>query len=120
MGFPCAIHQVLLTGPPLSSFGLADLALDRAMLGLASWELLAIMVILQDCQDQLMAKAERRNPIATRFLDLSHSEAAEMFVLDSSLLADKLRDSTRPMFNQLNEFIDDGETSARLAPSRTD
>ena len=56
----------------------------------------------------------------TRFPDLSHSEAAEMFMSDSSLLADKLGDSTRLMFNQLNEFIGGGETSVRPAPSNTD
>ena len=83
MGFPHAIRQVLLMGPPTSSHGLPDLALDGAMLGFASRELLAITAILRDRQDQLVAEAERRNPIATRFLDLSHLEAAEMFVSDT-------------------------------------
>ena len=120
MGFPCAIRQVLLMGPPTSSHGLPDLALDGVMLGLASRELLAIMAILRDHQDQLVAKAERRNPITTRFPDLSRSEAAEMFVLDSSLLADRLGDSRRPMFEQLDEFVSGGEGSTGLTPDRTD
>ena len=67
-----------------------------------------------------MAKVERRNPIATRFPDLSHSEAAEMFVADSSLLADGLRDSRRPMFEQLDEFVSRGEGSTGPTPDRTD
>ena len=120
MGFPRAIRQVLLMGPPTSSHGLPDLALDGAMLGLASRELLAITVILQDRRDQLIAEAEQRNPIATRFPDLSHSEAAEMFVSDSSLLANELRDSTGSLFDQLNKFVGGKETSMRPAPSRTD
>ena len=119
MGFPYAIRQVLLMGPPSSSFGLPDLALDGAMLGLASWELV-IMAILWDRRDQLVAKAERRNPITTRFPDLSRLEAVEMFVLDSSLLANELGDSTGLLFDQLSEFIGGKETFARLAPSRTD
>ena len=120
MGFPHAIRQVLLMEPPSSSFGLPDLALDGAMLGLASRELLAITAILQDRRDQLVAKAERRNPIATRFPDLPHSEAAEMFVADSSLLADKLGDSRSPMFDQLDEFVSGGEGSTGPTPDRTD
>ena len=120
MGFPHAIRQVLLMGPPSSSFGLTDLALDGAMLGLASRELLAITAILQDRRDQLVAEAERRNPIATRFPDLSHSEAAEMFVTDSSLLADKLRDSRRLMFDQLNKFVSGGVGSTVPTPDRMD
>ena len=120
MGFPHAIHQVLLMGPPSSSFSLPDLALDGAMLGLASWELLVITAILRDCRDQLIAKAERRNPIVTRFPDLSHSEAAEMFVSDSSLLADGLGDSRRPMFEQLDEFVSGREGSSGPTPDRTD
>ena len=107
MGFPRAIRQVLLMGPPTSSHGLPDLALDRAMLGLASQELLAITAILRDHRDQLVAEVERRNPIATRFPDLSCLEAVEMFVSDSSLLADGLGDMRRPMFEQLNEFVAD-------------
>ena len=120
MGFPRAIRQVLLMGPPTSSHGLPDLALDGAMLGLASRELLAITVILRDRSDQLVAEAERRNPIATRFPDLSRSEAAEMFVSDSSLLADGLGDSRRPMFEQLDEFVSGGEGSSGPTPDRTD
>ena len=121
MGFPRAIHQVLLMGLPTSSHGLPDLALDGAMLGLTSRELLAITATLQDHRDQLVAEAEQRNPIATRFLDLSHSEAAEMFVLDSSLLADRLRDSSRPMFEQLDKFVSSGgEGSSVPTPDRTD
>ena len=120
IGFPRAICQVLLMGPLTSSHGLPDLALDGAMLGLVSRELLAITAILQDCWDQLVAKAERRNPIATRFLDLSYLEAAEMFVLDSSLLADGLGDSTRPMFEQLDEFVSGEEGSSGPTPNRTD
>ena len=120
MGFPHAIHQVLLMGSLMSSHGLPDLALDGAMLGLASRELLAITAILRDRRDQLVAEAERRNPIATRFPDLSCSEAAEMFVSDSSLLADGLEDSRRPMFEQLDEFVSGGEGSTGLTPDRTD
>ena len=120
MGFPCAIHQVLLMGPPSSSHGLPDLALDGAMLGLASRELLAITAILRDRWDQLMTEAEQRNPIVTRFPDLSRSEAAEMFVLDSSLLADGLGDSRRPMFEQLDEFVSGEEGSSGPTPNRTD
>ena len=120
MGFPRAIRQVLLMGPPTSSHGLPDLALDGAMLGLASRELLAIMEILQDHWDQLVAEAEQRNPIATRFPDLSRSEAVEMFIAASSLLADKLGDSRRPMFDQLNEFVSDREGSMGPTPDRTD
>ena len=120
MGFPRAICQVLLTGLPLSSFRLPDLALDGIMLGLVSQELLAITVILWDCQDQLVAKAERRNPIATRFPDLSCSEAAEMFIADGGLLADELRDSRRPMFNQLDKFMSGREGSMEPTPDRTD
>ena len=120
MQFPRAIHQVLLMWPQSSSFGLADLALDGAMLGLVSQELLAIMAIIWDRQDQLIAEAEQRNPIATRFPDLSRVEAVEMFVADSSLLADKLRDLRRPMFDQLNEFMSGREGSTGLTPDRTD
>ena len=105
MGFLRAIHQVLLMGPPTSSHGLPDLALDGAMLGLASQELLAITAILWDHQDQLVAEVEQRNPIVTRFPDLSRLEAAEMFVVDSSLLVDRLGDSRRPMFEQLDKFV---------------
>ena len=120
MGFPRAICQVLLMGLPTSSHGLPDLALDGVMLGLVSWELLAITAILRDRQDQLVAEAEQRNPIATRFPDLSRVEAVEMFVADSSLLADKLRDLRRPMFDQLNEFMSGREGSTGLTPDRTD
>ena len=120
MGFPRAIHQVLLMGPPTSSHGLPDLALDGVMLGLVSRELLAITEILWDRWDQLVAEAEQRNPIATRFPDSSHLEAAEMFVADSSLLADRLRDSRRLMFEQLDEFMSGGEGSTVLTPDRTD
>ena len=120
MGFPRAIRQVLLMGPPMSSHRLPDLALDGAMLGLASRELLVITAILRDRWDQLVAEAEWRNPIMTRFPDLSHSEAAEMFVLDSSLLADGLGDSRRPMFKQLDEFVSGGEGSSGPTPDRTD
>ena len=90
------------------------------MLGLASRELLAITAILRDRQDQLVTKAERRNPIATRFPDLSCSEAVGMFVMDSSLLADKLGDSRRPMIDQLDEFMNRGEGSLVPAPDRMD
>ena len=90
------------------------------MLGLASRELLAITAILWDRWDQLIAEAEWRNPITTRFPDLSHSEAAEMFVLDSSLLVDELRDSRRPMFDQLDEFVNGGESATGPTPDRMD
>ena len=120
MGFLRAVCQVLLTGPPSSSFRLANLALDGAMLGLMSQELLAITVILRDHQDQLVAKAEWRNPIMTRFPDLSRSEAAEMFIADSSLLADKLGGSRRPMFDQLDEFVSGREGSTGPTPDRMD
>ena len=68
----------------------------------------------------VIAEAEWRNPITTRFPDLSHSEAAEMFVADSSLLADKLGDSRRLMFDQLDEFVSGREGSTGPTPDRMD
>ena len=56
----------------------------------------------------------------TKFPDLSHSEAAEMFIMDSSLLADKLGDLRRLMFEQLDEFVSGGESSMGPTPDRTD
>ena len=120
MGFPHAICQVLLIRPPLSSSALTDLALDGTIVGLVSHKLLAIAVILSDHQDQLVAEADQRNPMVTKFPDLSCLEAAEMFVLDSSLLVDQLRDSTESVFNQLDKFIGDEEAFTRLSPDRTD
>ena len=79
-----------------------------------------VTAILQDRWDQLIAKAEQRNPITTRFLDLSRLEAAEMFVTDSGLLVDELRDSRRPMFNQLDKFMSGREASVGPTPDRTD
>ena len=84
-----------------------------------SRELLAITAILRDRRDQLVAEAEWRTPIATRFPDLSRSEAAEMFVSDSSLLTDGLGDSTRLMFEQLDEFVSGEEGSLGPTPDRT-
>ena len=56
----------------------------------------------------------------TRFLDLSHSEAVEMFIVDSSLLVDELGDSRRPMFDQLDKFMSGRAGSMGLTPDRMD
>ena len=55
-----------------------------------------------------------------RFLDLSHSEAVEMFISDSSLLGNELGDLMRSMFDQLDKFVSDEDAFVRPAPNRTD
>ena len=43
-----------------------------------------------------------------------------MFVSDSSLLVDRLGDMRRPLFDQLDEFMNGGEGSTGPTPDRTD
>lgn len=106
MGFPCAIHQALLSSFLLAELPLVNMALDRAILGLASQEVLLIMTILQQRRDIMVAEAERREPISTRFLG---PEAAEVFVANSSCLVDHLTNSDQLLIDQLEEFMADDE-----------
>ena len=91
--FPCAIRRVLLTTHPLSRQCLIDVAVQSAMVSLASQELMFLAMVLHQRRDLLVEEALRRESVIQAHLEGSTTQAGSLFVSGMMQVSDWIADS---------------------------
>ena len=104
---PRAIRQVLLTTRPSSRQRLIDVAVQSAMVSLASWELMFLAMVLHQRRDLLVENALRRESVVQVHLEGSATQAGSLFMSGMMQVSDRIADSD--IVNFTNAPIDDPE-----------
>ena len=91
--FPHAIHQVLLTTHPSSRQRLIDVAVQSAMVSLASQELMFLAMVLCQRRDLLVEDASRREFVVQAHSEGSATQAGSLFVAGMMQVSDRIADS---------------------------
>ena len=105
--FPHAIRQVLLTAHPSSRQRLIDVAVQSAMVSLASQELMFLAMVLCQRRDLLVEDTSRRESVVQAHLEGSTTQAGSLLVLGMMQVSDRIADSD--IANLTNAPIDDPE-----------
>ena len=103
--FPHAICWVLLTTWPSSRQRLIDVAVQSAMVSLASRELMFLAMVLRQRRDLLVEDVLRRESIVQAHLEGSATQAGSLFMTGMMQVSDRIADSD--IVNLTNAPIDD-------------
>ena len=103
--FPRAIRWVLLTIHPSSRQCLINVAVQSALVSLASWELMFLAMVLRQRRDLLVEDTSRRESVVQVHLEGNATQAGSLFVSGMMQVSDRIADSD--IANLTNAPIDD-------------
>ena len=105
--FPRAIRRVLLTTHPSFRQPLINVAVQSAMVSLASQELMFLAMVLHQRRDWLVEEASRREQVVRAHSEDSATQAGSLFVSGMMQVSDRIADSN--IASLTNTPIDDPE-----------